>query len=69
MIENLNNKMWVENIRADLADLDNKCSKLDEMLRKDKPDYVEQLQWDLMKKQYDVMTTYRLILAERIEYA
>lgn len=60
---------WLDRVRAELADLDEKRSKLDAMLQKGKPEVISQEQWDLMQKQYDAMAEYSLILAERIEKA
>lgn len=60
---------WLDRVRVELADLDEKRSKLDAMLQKGKPEIISQEQWDLMQKQYDAMAEYSLILAERIEKA
>ncbi len=60
---------WLDRVRVELADLDEKRSKLDAMLQKGKPEVISQEQWDLMQKQYDAMAEYSLILAERIEKA
>lgn len=60
---------WLDRVRIELAELDEKRSKLDAMLQKDKPEFVPQIQWDLMQKQYEAMSAYSLILAERIENA
>lgn len=60
---------WLDRVRAELADLDEKRSKLDAMLQKGKPEVISQEQWGLMQKQYDAMAEYSLILAERIEKA
>lgn len=60
---------WLDRVRIELAELDEKRSKLEAMLQKDKPEFVPQIQWDLMQKQYEAMSEYSLILAERIENA
>ncbi|MCI7480138.1 MAG: Gp49 family protein [[Pasteurella] aerogenes] len=60
---------WLDRVRVELADLDEKRSKLDAMLQKGKPEVISQEQWDLMQKQFDAMAEYSLILAERIEKA
>lgn len=60
---------WLDRVRLELAELDEKRSKLDQMLQGDKPEYVSEVQWDLLKQQYNVMAEYALILAERIENA
>lgn len=60
---------WIERVRAELSDLDERRSKLAAMLEKEKPEFVSQEQWDLMQKQYDAMAAYSLVLAERIEKA
>lgn len=60
---------WLERVRIELSELYEKRSKLDAMLQKGKPEFVSQIQWDLMQKQYEAMSEYSLILAERIKNA
>ncbi|MEE3700053.1 Gp49 family protein [Mannheimia haemolytica] len=60
---------WLERVRIELAELYEKRSKLKAMLQKDKPEFVLQIQWDLMHKQYEAMSKYILILAERMKTA
>lgn len=60
---------WIERASNELANLDEKRSKLDATLRQDKPGFISDNQWDLMHKQYEAMAAYALILAERIENA
>lgn len=57
---------WQAKLKLELADLDAKRTKLDTLLQGNKPDYIPQRQWDLMEKQNEVMTTYAMILQERI---
>lgn len=60
---------WLDRVRQELAELDKKRSKLDQMLQGDKPEYISDVHWDLLKQQCKVMAEYALILAERIENA
>lgn len=60
---------WLERLRKEHAELNEKRTKLAEMLEKPKPDFVLQIQWSLMQKQYEVMAEYSAILFERIENA
>lgn len=63
------NLSWLDRVRIELTELDEKRSKLALMLEKGKPDFVSEKQWELMTKQNDVMAAYALILTERIENA
>lgn len=60
---------WLDRVRTELAELDEKRSKLDAMLQKGKPEFVSGQQWKLMQEQYELMAKYALVLAERIELA
>lgn len=60
---------WLDRVRMELANLDGKRSKLDEMIRKGKPSFMSNEQFNLLKEQYDAMADYALILAKRIENA
>lgn len=58
---------WLDRVHIELANLDEKRSKLEEMIQKGKPSFMSNEQFNLLKEQYDAMTTYALILAKRIE--
>lgn len=60
---------WLDRVRIELANLGDKRSKLDEMIRKGKPSFMSDEQFNLLKEQYDAMAAYALILAKRIENA
>lgn len=49
------------------AELTERLDKLMEFLAKDKPMFVEQQQWDLMKNQKIAMDAYHAVLSARIE--
>lgn len=57
---------WKERVAQELYELDEKRTKLAELLNKDKPAFISDKQWELLLKQEEVMSTYGLILQERL---
>lgn len=55
-----------QRVEKELLDLDEKRSKLIDFLEKGKPDNISLEQWALLKKQNEVMSSYALILQERL---
>ena len=47
--------------------LKERLDKLIEFLQKGKPSFIDDKNWDLLKKQYDAMNWYYLTLLNRIE--
>jgi len=47
-------------------ELEVKFKALGDFLKKDKPDFINQQNWDLLARQYDAMWIYNDILKERI---
>lgn len=48
-------------------ELVDKMNKLRTFLEQDRPEFVAELQWDLMVQQYGLMAGYARVLSERID--
>lgn len=63
----LNMTRPLQRMTIERAELTERLDKLTEFLAKDKPMFVEQQQWDLMKNQKIAMDAYHAVLSARIE--
>lgn len=59
-------RTWEERVAQELYELDEKRTKLAELLSKDQPEYISDKQWELLLKQKEVMSAYGLILQDRL---
>lgn len=57
----------LERVVLEEQELQSKIEALANMLDKPKPDFISQVQWDLMQEQYKHMWSYGNILRQRIE--
>lgn len=48
-------------------ELCNKLNKLQEFINKPQPMFIDDLNWDLLKQQYGIMSAYATLLSKRID--
>ena len=57
---------WQDRVCEEIGELVDRKEKLEKFLSGDKPNFVSDVQWDLMKEQLQAMQSYRNILIERL---
>ena len=60
---------WLDRVKLELEDLDNKLTKLVNMLVKGRPEYILPEEWERLNKQAEAMSAYAFILQERVTAA
>ena len=58
---------WQDRVCEEIGELVDRKEKLEKFLSGDKPNFVSDVQWDLMKEQLQAMQSYRNILIERLD--
>ena len=58
---------WQDRVCEEIGELVDRKEKLEKFLSGDKPDFVSDAQWGLMKEQLQAMQSYRNILIERLD--
>lgn len=48
-------------------ELCDKLNKLQEFINKSQPTFIDDLNWDLLKQQYGIMSAYATLLSKRID--
>lgn len=49
------------------TELCDKLNKLQELINKPQPKFIDDLNWDLLKQQYGIMSAYATLLSRRID--
>lgn len=59
----------IERMQIEADELDDKLAKLEAFINKDKPDFLSEVEWDLLRQQAEYMALYLDTLKSRLELA